>query len=401
MKRENYVLEKRKVPSDSVRRHRALFLSLISELQPNVVRDLWDRLFLDFSFVVAQRFKKDLLGDAERNVSTGKEVVRCLLAQAMRQWEANKSLKANDDNLLSSTFSRFSVIDPERLKEAFPNWATLLESKGVGRAPKQIIGWSLRWNLDADWCRDHALDVLREWVGAKELKWELLIPGLAQQKGWTRAVLQKSSDLIWSRSHDALQMSRDEPPLFDFHWEDVHFHAGSWNYFDEEVDNWQRKTMLDFRIWLSEKELAQLNQLKKKQAWRPDVFPVTEFEKHLSWRNGALRGFNSGLSEYVREMRKRRDTAKTKYDLIEVGEKHKLRQHLQWTVEYQVCGNTLREIAEPANSELGNNQFDLSTIQRGVDGILRLIALKRRPDAKQGRRRGSKNKQSILTQLGR
>jgi len=78
------------------------------------------------------------------------------------------------------------------------------------------------------------------------------------------------------------------------------------------------------------------------------------------------------------------------------NEKRNLRQHLEWSVRYQVNRDTLAEIAEAAGV---NNP---SSVSRAVDNILCQIGLEKRSDARPGRTRGSRNQTSpILRSLGR
>lgn len=78
------------------------------------------------------------------------------------------------------------------------------------------------------------------------------------------------------------------------------------------------------------------------------------------------------------------------------NERRNLAQHLEWTVRYQVSRETLISIAQDAGV---NNA---SSVSRAVSDILKLIGLRKRPDAKPGRTRGTKNKRTpMLRALGR
>lgn len=75
------------------------------------------------------------------------------------------------------------------------------------------------------------------------------------------------------------------------------------------------------------------------------------------------------------------------------GEKRKLDQHLEWTVQFQVFRKSLDDIATTAGDEAAGG-VEKSTVMAGVYDILRLIGLERRSDARRGRRLGRTRKQT-------
>ncbi len=76
-------------------------------------------------------------------------------------------------------------------------------------------------------------------------------------------------------------------------------------------------------------------------------------------------------------------------------QKHSLEQHLEWVVRFQVQCETMTEIA-------ASQSVEVSAVSKAINEFLKLIGLQKRPDAKQGRRLGSKNRRpSILRDLGR
>lgn len=78
------------------------------------------------------------------------------------------------------------------------------------------------------------------------------------------------------------------------------------------------------------------------------------------------------------------------YSRCRNDEKRKLDQHLEWTVRFQVRGESLDDI-------VATGDIEKSTVFRGVNDMLRLIDLEKRADAKRGRRVGSRNKESKVT----
>lgn len=85
--------------------------------------------------------------------------------------------------------------------------------------------------------------------------------------------------------------------------------------------------------------------------------------------------------------------AKAGYPRCKAGEKRKLRLHLEWAVRFQVCGESLENIANSIG-EMVAGGIEKSTVLRGVYDLLRLIDLEKRADARRGRRAGSKSKES-------
>jgi hypothetical protein len=76
------------------------------------------------------------------------------------------------------------------------------------------------------------------------------------------------------------------------------------------------------------------------------------------------------------------------------SEKKNLKQHLEWTVKFQVGGKTFSELAEAAHVEQ-------TTVSRAVRDILSILPLTQRPDSKPGRIRGRKNKRSVEAAIRR
>jgi len=76
------------------------------------------------------------------------------------------------------------------------------------------------------------------------------------------------------------------------------------------------------------------------------------------------------------------------------NEKLNLKQHLDWTVRFQVSGKTFSELAEAANLEQ-------TSVSRAVRDMLSILPLEPRPDSGPGRIRGSKNKRQVESAIRR
>jgi len=159
------VLEKeRGEQANSVLEARAVFLSSLLDLQPDVATDLWTRAFGEFLYAVSDRFKNELIGEQASTVNSGGQVLAHLFLEAEHQVETSDAGNLDEAPILCLAFGRFGQITSDQLKDAFPNWKSLVTSEKTGSLRTKINDWSVRWNLDADWCREHALDVLCEWV---------------------------------------------------------------------------------------------------------------------------------------------------------------------------------------------------------------------------------------------
>lgn len=400
-KPDRHTLERKKGEhSDSVREARAVFLSLILDLYPSVAEDLWNKAFFDFSFAVAHRFKTELLAEQAQTMKSGQEVLSCLLLEAMKRQGAESS-KLSEEIAVGVTFGSFREINSDQLESIFPNWASLMNLEETASVSKAVHEWSIHWNLDADWCRDHALNVLCEWVADEHLKWVFLSPSTRTQlerKGWRRAVTATIWNVQWSRVRDALNIFDGDLNPFEFHWRGSVFEAPAWNYLKDKEADWRRRIRVRFNIWVSEMELERIGPLKEEGAL--EELTAGEIDSQLAWRNGALSKFNSSVRDYLRRRKVAREAVRSDHDLVEVDEKPKLLPHIEWAVKYQLGGQSLSQIGSTVRGSAGG--VEPSTVSRAVEEVLSLIGLKKRPDAKPGRSLGRKGKRpQILRNLGR
>ncbi len=400
-KLDRHVLERKKSgQSDSIVEARAAFLSSILNLHPQVASDLWTRALVVFSFAAAKIFERDLLPEQEQTADSGRWVLSQLFLDAMRKFEADEQSQMNEKKALCSTFGRFRVLNAAQLEGAFPDWASLTNSEEAVIVSKSIDEWSIHWNLDSEWCRNHSLNVLREWLADEALRWAFLSPSMNPQierRGWQRAVSGTLWQLQWSRVRDALIIFENLNP-FEFRWRGSRFETQGWDYLKDKEADWRRRTRVRFSIWLSETELEKIGPLREGVAL--DELTPMEVGRRLAWRNGALSKFNNSLRDYLRRLNVTRQAAKSRHGLVEVTEKPKLLQHIEWAVRYQVASQNLSQIGSTfPGSESG---VEPSTVSRAVDEVLSLIRLQKRPDAKPGRIPGRKNKQpKVLRDLGR
>jgi hypothetical protein len=396
------VLEKKtRERSNSVLEARAVFLSTILHLHPEVVTDLWKKSLFEFALVVAHTFRIELLREQVDDTDSGTKVLARLRAEAVNEVEASGDSNLKDERVDCLTFAAFGRIDSDRLQSAFPDWHSLKNSKDARSVSTGIHEWSVQWKLDADWCRDHAVSVLREWVTDAAFKWAFLSPGMnspVEQNGWQRATSARIWAVQWSRVGDALTILGDNLKPFKFGWQSASFDAPGWNYLKDKETDWRSRTRLRFSIWLSEKELERMEPFKDEIAL--GELTAAEIDREVGWRAGALSRFDTALETYLQRMRLARKAAMSTHDLIDLDEKRKLQEYINWAVKYQVGAEGLLAIA--SSVRVGRGGVQPSTVSRGVEEVLTLIGLLKRHDAKPGRVRGHKNRTPrILRDLGR
>jgi hypothetical protein len=397
------VLEKKKSErSNSALEARAVFLYSVQDLRPDVVTDLWTKSFIEFTCIIAHRFRRELLGEEAHDANSGSAVIARLVVEAVRKVEASDDSSFEDERILALTFATFTKINLDELEAAFPNWDSLKGSKQLRSVRKIIHEWSVNWNLDADWCRDHALSVLRHWIADETLKWAFLSPGTKSQlelKGWRGATSSKIWEVQYSRFGDALSIVGKNLKPFEFRWRGATFEAPAWNYLKEKDTEWRSRTRLRFTVWLSEKELAAIGPLASETA-STEQLTSSEFDRALTWRYGAMKKFDAALKTYLGRRRLMRKASKSRHKLVEVDKKPKLQEHIEWAVRYQVGGEGLLQVGSGVRAATGGVQP--STVSRAVEDVLSLVGLSKRPDAKPGRTPGGRNKTPrILRELGR
>jgi hypothetical protein len=387
--------------SNSVLEARAVFLYSVLDVRPDVVTDLWAKAFMNFTRLVAHRFRSELVGTDSHEAQAGSDVLNRLLVEAVRKVKASDDSNLTDERILALTFAPFAQIDLDQLEGAFPDWDSLKGSKQMRSVRKTIKDWSVDWNLDAGWCRDHALSVLRHWVADETLKWVFLSPGTKSQlegKGWQRATSAKIWEVQSLRFGDALSIVGKNLKPFEFRWRGAVFGAPAWNYLKEKDTDWRSRTQLKFIVWLAEKELETIGPIASETA-STDVTSM-EIDRALTWRYGAMKKFDTALRSYLRSRRLMRKASKSQHKLLEVDKKPKLQEHIEWAVRYQVGGEGLLQVGSGVRAAAGGVQP--STVSRAVEDVLSLVGLLKRPDARPGRIPGRKNRTPrILRELGR
>ena len=188
---------------------RVQFLESILRLKPHVVADLWDKAFPKFKLAVIRRFAKEILNGIEdfggyfdtqqkkylEDLQDQNSHYFHLLHRKLeettgaRPYGACELLSERPDlkekineviqHFLAAFQNAFVVkliqskltiefgIDP--ITQEFRFYAAIAGRNEDEALAAVLQTWSETWNLNADWCRDHAVAVLREWLSHHEL----------------------------------------------------------------------------------------------------------------------------------------------------------------------------------------------------------------------------------------
>jgi len=143
---------------------RASFLEgSILGFRENVIQDLWTTVFPEFKETVLRRFHAHIFyGTSAQKYE--KDSLEFL-----------KTTNGNGDYLVHLLHRRLApaqmdLTSPDPVRDELFCYVKA-QQYGHNTLLDRIDEWSRRWNLDAEWCRDHALTVLRTWLFNHELRW--------------------------------------------------------------------------------------------------------------------------------------------------------------------------------------------------------------------------------------
>jgi hypothetical protein len=353
---------------------RAAFLDSVLDLRPHVVSDLWARALDEFKLVILRRFRREISEGLDCSLE---DHLKSALEKIRRAPQIYPDVLVDlvQQNL---TPSWTAPVTPENLvQEVFRSWATL-RGKENKTLRKKVREWSRRWNLDANWCRDHALTVLREWLLDESLKWLHFFPHFEEPlkaKGWRSAVRDIEGNVLVSQlTVDGLvhgHGSDSEP--FSFSWPDWPglSYEISWNLANESEVEFKKRAHLNFRVSLDLTELRHLKPLAETET-RRNALTMGELHKELAWRNGALEQFEIELRSYVKSMISRKVAAKTKRTVVEAPRFLGI-DDVRWLLMYQVPSVDKACLSYQKIA----SQYDLTSIQirKSVENVSLLIGL--------------------------
>jgi hypothetical protein len=186
MSTARYVLQMQGDLGESRLLARASFLTSILRLRPDVVKDLWQTVLPAFRLAVLVHFHSEVfqgIDPAEYQKEKEKEFIEApqlcgdyLVDLIQRKLSLRHTTLVTGDN---------------PLRHAFFSFDSITKVDGYEILVEQLHEWSKRWNLNAEWCRDHALAVLRAWLSHNEIRWAGVFPSRlwpVQFDGWRSAV---------------------------------------------------------------------------------------------------------------------------------------------------------------------------------------------------------------------
>lgn len=193
-------------PSELCLQARTQFLEFIQRLKPHVIADLWTTAFPEFRLAVIRRFGKEIMDGIEDVKGYFEEKQKKYLEDRDSHYfhllhrkleEATGAQPYGAFELLSERPQLKEKIDEviQQYAVAFHNglvvkliqsklttevgedpirWAFHSYGEIAGRDEDQSLAaviqrWSEKWDLNAEWCRDHAVAVLREWLSHPQL----------------------------------------------------------------------------------------------------------------------------------------------------------------------------------------------------------------------------------------
>lgn len=318
---------------------RASFLRSILHLRTNVIQDLWTTVFPEFKETVLHRFhshifygtspkeyEKDSLEFLKKTNGSGDYLVHLL---------QRRLAPAQMDLTLSS---------PDPVGDELFCYVTA-QQYGHNALLDKIDKWSRRWNLDAEWCRNHGLTVLRAWLFDRELRWVGAFPSRLwpiQSEGWRLAFSNLESDADFSRFLVELKgEAKGSPDPLKFHLQakDGEFtFEVSWNIAEENEARFKQRVQAELKLSLLEAEIKRVNLLRQEDA--ANNMAVKVFGTRLAstdLTHTVTRDFERHLKKYLSEMKAWKKEAKTTDDLVEISYKPRP-EHFEWLVLYQIEG---------------------------------------------------------------
>jgi len=373
---------------------RASFLELILRLRPNVIKDLWNAVLPEFKRTVLRRFHSEIFG----GISPQK--------YQKDADEFRKTSSSSGDYLVHLLQQRLSpgqmdLAAPDPVGEELFCYAQA-QDNGHGMLLNAIDQWSRRWNLDAEWCRDHALTVLYAWLFNQELRWIGTLPSRLlpiQFEGWRSAFRDFESDADFSHFLVELAVESDgapEPLRFTLQTEACSFSfETSWNIATENEAQFKKRLQSAMRLWLREAEMTQVTLLKQEDA--SDNIPVKVFERRLALtdlvQTTSKEEFEKYLQKYLSEMKAWHNKAKTENSLVEIPYKP-CSKHLESLLHYQIPNEDGTCLSHSAivdiDRESNGTELTTDSVRKTIAKVAKLIDLRlRNPHQHAGRPRGS------------
>ncbi|HEY6803386.1 MAG TPA: hypothetical protein VI306_07390 [Pyrinomonadaceae bacterium] len=280
---------------------------------------------------------------------------------------------------------------------SFRDWLTLLKLPRLQSLKIALLDWSEKWNLDADWCRDYAIKVLRQLLFDEPHRWTFLnvdpnplgvTPTRNSQiSGHWKFVARDGEFAVgWSQATLSGDVFLGDPADFSFDYRGLPFRVPGFNPIIESAIEWKRKVEIDFRVLLYTGELQRLTKLKNSLDEDADL--ENEFSRYMQV-------FDDQVSKHIKDVQLRLEYAEVEQGLLRVKEKRQPDKHIAWTVRYQIprSNNQGCELAKEIAVAEG---LKSPAVSIAVTELLLEIGLNKRRSSS-GRKRGSKDSVSTQT----
>jgi hypothetical protein len=353
-------------PSELCLQARTQFLEFVLRLKPQVVADLWDKAFPKFKLAVIRRFAKEILDGIEDIGAYFDEQQKKYLEDQdshyihLLQRKLEQATGARPYGAFELLSERPAL--KEKINEVIQQYLAAIQNAIVvkliqsklttefgedpiekefrfyadiaGRDEDQTLAaviqtWSQTWNLNADWCRDHAVAVLREWLSHRQLSSVgfYTTEQAMQRTGWTSATHELLYASIWSRASAGIAVyGIHGPKPIEFKWDIYDFERPGFNRLRESQRAYKQKLLAEFELYLSDKRRKPLLELLNSEEERTDRKIESYYE--------VLKRFTKVLNSHIRETLKATD--KSAGGLMKIKRKPSLSCHIRWAVEFHM-----------------------------------------------------------------
>lgn len=362
-------------PSELCLQARTQFLVLVSRFKPQVISDLWENGFAEFKRAVVRHFANELTEGIEDikgyfddqqkryledpnssyvhllhrkleevtgarpycsfDVLAERPDLRQKVDQVIKQF-----LIAIQDALLVKLIQSKLTTEfgEDAVTARFRFYANLAERDEDKNLADVIRTWSQAWNLDAEWCREFAVIVLREWLSHPQLSSVgfYTTEEALQRSAWASATHEVLFASIGSRVNTEIAVyGTSGPQRLKFQWHEYSFERPGFNRLRETQRGYKQRSLAEFELYLSDKRRKALIELLNSDASDLRIEPYYEI----------LKRFTKVLNTHVIETL--RVTEESVRKLAKVKRKPSLATHVRWAVEFHVAPRkTLDEIVD-------------------------------------------------------
>jgi hypothetical protein len=233
-----------------------------------------------------------------------------------------------------------SEVGEDALTARFRFYADVAERDEDKELADVIRTWSERWSVDADWCRDFAVAVLRGWLSHPQLSSVgfYTTEQALQRSVWVSTTHELVFASIGTRVNTEIAVyGMNGPSPLKFQWHEYRFERPGFNRLKESQGDYKQRSLAEFELYLSEKRRKPLIEILNADAQRTGlrIEPYYEILKRF------IRTLNTHVAESLRA------TDELVRTLAKVKRKPSLATHVRWAVEFHVTPRkTLDEIVD-------------------------------------------------------